>query len=281
MNCKKANEISIVDYLYSIGIEPKKIVGNNYWYLSLLREEKAPSFKVDASINRWYDHGMAIGGKLIDLGIRLHEISVTEFLDKINGHSFLSFQKQLVEAVKPIIKKVKPLENKALFSYLKSRAIEPSFAKQFCDEVYYLMDKKNYFAIGFKNNFSGYEIRNKYFKGCIGHKGITTIKGSSNNSFALFEGFLDFLSVLQEGGIITDMSFIILNSVNQIGHAITELQEHKPDLITTYFDNDEAGRKCYQNLKAVFPNAVDRSGYYADYKDVNDMAIATMKKTIK
>lgn len=284
MTCKEANDILIIDYLYLVGIEPKRIVGNNYWYLSPLREEKASSFKVDSNINRWYDHGMAIGGKLVDLGIRLHEISVAEFLDKISDQNFsssFSFQKPIVKTAKPVIKKVKVLGNKALLSYLKGRAIKPAVAKHFCDEVYYSIDDKNYFAIGFKNNLSGYEIRNKYFKGCIGPKGITTYKKNTTNSFALFEGFLDFLSTFQEGGIITDMSFIILNSVNQIDHAIAELKQHKPEFITSYFDNDEAGRKCFQDLNAVFPNAVDRSGYYADYKDVNDMAIAIMKKTIK
>lgn len=276
MNCKDANEILINDYLYSVGFKPKRIVGNNYWYLSPLREEKAPSFKVDSSINRWYDHGMAIGGKLVDLGIRLHEISVAEFLEKIsdqNCSSSFSFHKPDFEVVKPVIKKVKALGNSALLGYLKARAIEPTLAKHFCNEVYYSLEDKNYFAIGFKNDLGGYEIRNKYFKGCIGPKGITTIKKGKGNSFVLFEGFFDFLSAVQDGGNTTDLSFIILNSVNQIDHAISELQQNNPDFITSYFDNDEAGRKCFQNLKEIFPNALDHSFLYASYKDVNDMAI--------
>jgi hypothetical protein len=282
MSCADANAISIIDYLYSIGIEPKRINGVSYWYLSPLREEKTPSFKVDK--NRWYDHGMAIGGKLVDLGVRLHQISVAEFLDKISGQSFsnFSFQKPIaIEADKPVIKKVKALENKALLSYLTDRAIEPLFAVMFCKEVYYSVDDKNFFAIAFENNLGGYSVRSKYFKGCLGPQGITSIKRDTTNSWALFEGFFDFLSVFQEGGIITDLSFIILNSVNQIDNAIAELKQHNTDFIISYFDNDEAGKKCFQNLKAVFPNAIDRSHHYADYKDVNEMAIATMKNINK
>jgi Toprim-like len=282
MNCNEANEILIIDFLYSKGIEPKKVVGNNYWYLSPLREENTPSFKVDASINRWYDHGMAIGGKLVDLGVRLHQISVAEFLEKISGQSFshsFSFQKPESKVSPPIIKKVKEIENKALVNYLEERAIHPTWmADIFCKEVYFSTSSKNYFGIGFKNDLGGYEIRSKYFKGCIGPKGITTIKKNTTNSFALFEGFFDFLSVFQEGGTVTDFSFIILNSVNQIEQAIKELKKCSPDYILSYFDNDDAGRKCFQNLKNVFPKAIDRSHHYEGYKDFNEMIMQTKTK---
>jgi Toprim-like len=282
MNCKEANEILITDFLYSMGIEPKRVVGNSYWYLSPLRDEKAPSFKVDASINRWYDHGMGVGGKLVDLGIRLLQISVVEFLDMISGQSFsnsFSFQKPQHEAGKPIIKKVKTLENKALLDYLDERSIYPQFiAEIFCNEVYYEIKGKHYFAIGFKNDLGGYEVRNKYFKGSIGPKAISTIVKNGAKSFALFEGFFDFLSVFQQGRIVTDLSFIILHSVNQIDRAIEELKKHNPHYILSYFDNDDAGKQCFQNLKAAFPKAIDRSHHYEGYKDFNEMIMQTKIK---
>jgi 5S rRNA maturation endonuclease (ribonuclease M5) len=285
MSCAEANAISIIDYLYSIGIEPKKVVGNNHWYLSPLREEKIPSFKVDSNLNRFYDFGLGIGGKTIDLLVRIHQINVAEVLEKLNANTpsiSFSFQKPTIEVAKPVIKKVKALENKALLSYLTDRAIEPFIAEIFCKEIYYSIGDKNYFAIGFKNDLGGYEIRNKYFKGCIGGpKGITSIKRDTTNSWLLCEGVCDFLSIFQMGGIITDFSFIILNSVNQLPHAIAELEKHHTDYVISYFDNDEAGKKCFQNLKSAFPNAIDRSDHYAPYKDVNEMAIATMKNINK
>ena len=282
MNCKEANEILITDFLHSMGIEPKRATGNSYWYLSPLRDEKSPSFKVDASINRWYDHGMGVGGKLVDLGVRLYQIGVTEFLDKISSQNFsnsFSFQKPKIEAAKPVIKKVKALENKALLDYLNERGICPTFiAEIFCNYVYYEIDGKHYFAIGFKNDLGGYEVRNKYFKGSIGPKAISTIIKNRTNSFALFEGFFDFLSVFQQGGVVTDFSFIILHSVNQIGRAIEELKKHNPDYILSYFDNDNAGKLCFQNLKAAFPNSIDRSHHYEGHKDFNEMIMQTKYK---
>lgn len=286
MNCKEANEILITDFLHSLGIEPKKVTGNNYWYLSPLRDEKSPSFKVDVEINRWYDHGIGTGGKLVDLGIKILEVDVEEFLKQVREKGLsnsLSFQKpnisaeklQQAERKKTTIKKIKEIENKALTTYLNNRMIDLGAAQLFCQEIYFSIETRNYFGLGFKNDFGGFEIRNRYFKGCIGPKGITTIERNRSKVFVLFEGFFDFLSMYQFGGTITDCAFIILNSTNQIHNAITELTKKNPETILAYFDNDDAGKKCLQHLQSAFPNAIDQSKYYADFKDVNEMIIKT------
>ena len=66
MNCEQANQIDLVDYLFSIGLQQKKISQENYWYLSPLHEERTASFKVNKTKNIWYDHGIGKGGKLVD-----------------------------------------------------------------------------------------------------------------------------------------------------------------------------------------------------------------------
>lgn len=278
MNCKEANEILIEDFLLSQGIEPRKISGNNYWYLSPFRDEKTPSFKVNTSINRWYDFGIGLGGKLVDLGVRMFETDVSEFLARLKGQDFsnsFSFQQPIAIDSLPIIKKIKKLENKALLSYLTDRAINPIWiANFFCEEIYFTVNDKSYFGIGFKNDLGGYEIRNKYFKGCIGSKGITTIERTTTKTFVLFEGFMDFLTAFSDGGLITESSFIILNSVNQIHHAMEELQKHSDVNVEAYFDNDDAGRRCFSTLKASFPNALDCSQRYEEFKDLNEKSVA-------
>jgi 5S rRNA maturation endonuclease (ribonuclease M5) len=281
MNCAEANKILITDFLYSNGIEPVRVVGNSYWYLSPLREEKAPSFKVDASINKWYDHGMAIGGKLVDLGVRLHQISVAEFLDKISGQSFFhsfSFQKPIAKATSPIIKTVKEIESEALISYLEFRAIDLDIARHFCKEVHFTANSKNYYGIGFENDRGGFEIRSKHFKGNIGGKWLTTLKDDAYDEIILFEGFFDFMTAYQRGGFVTCSTCVVLNSVSQIGNAISMLKESKADDIYAFFDNDNAGRNCFQKLKAAFPSAVDRSCVYEECKDFNEMVMQTKSK---
>ncbi len=68
MNCKEANQKSIVGFLESQGISPAiTTVSGKYWYCSPFRAEKTPSFSVLLLKNIWYDHGAGIGGSLIDL----------------------------------------------------------------------------------------------------------------------------------------------------------------------------------------------------------------------
>ena len=57
---------------------------------------------------------------------------------------------------------------------------------------------KPYFAIGFPNMAGGYEVRNRYFKGCVAPKDITHIRqqGGQRCMCYLFEGFMDYLSFL-------------------------------------------------------------------------------------
>lgn len=45
MKCAEANKVSLVEYLSSIGFTPTKISGNNYWYLSPLRDEREHPLK--------------------------------------------------------------------------------------------------------------------------------------------------------------------------------------------------------------------------------------------
>ena len=88
MNCAEAKEIDIVEHLFSLGFQPKKIKGNDYWFLSPFRDEKEASFKVNKKFNVWYDHGLGKGGNLIDFGILFYKVSVTELLEKLGRNNF-------------------------------------------------------------------------------------------------------------------------------------------------------------------------------------------------
>ena len=88
MNCAEANQISLIDYISFLGHQPQKIRGEDYWYLSPLREERDPSFKVNRKKNVWYDHGTGKGGTLIDFGTLYHACSTSHFLQKLSLFSF-------------------------------------------------------------------------------------------------------------------------------------------------------------------------------------------------
>ncbi len=63
---EEVKQLDIVEYLEKSGHSPDKIRGNDYWYLSPLRNEKEPSFKVNRKLNVWYDHGIGKGGNLMN-----------------------------------------------------------------------------------------------------------------------------------------------------------------------------------------------------------------------
>ena len=53
-----------------------------------------------------------------------------------------------------------------LCRYLRQRRIEKNIADKYCYEIIFEMNhKEKHHAIGFKNNTSGYVLRNEYFKG--------------------------------------------------------------------------------------------------------------------
>jgi len=78
-------EINLVNYLQRIGQEPVKIKAPDYWYKSPLRDEKSSSFKVNRSLNRWFDFEDGKYGNLVDFGILYHQCSVSNSLQKLDG----------------------------------------------------------------------------------------------------------------------------------------------------------------------------------------------------
>lgn len=284
MNTTQIKNIKITDYLYNKGIQPKQIKGTDYWYISPYREERTPSFKVNNDLNVWYDYGTGQGGNIIDLIMRMYNLnSVTEVLSHFNNNNYqkkiipqkqsdsFSFDQQRESASTGItILKVLPLTNRALLEYLIERRISLDIAKKNCKEVYYSVGDKRYFAVGFKNESGGYELRNKYFKGCTS-KDISVFKPNSNNTEAclVFEGFMDYLSYLtikKTDKPIVDT--VILNSVSNLSKAIDLIKSHPK--VYAYLDNDEAGRNATELLNKNCSALIDNSVKYADHKDLNE-----------
>lgn len=271
---EKARSISIVDTLKKSGHFPKKESEKESWFNSPFRKENQPSFKVNNARNHWYDFGTGESGNVIDLIVKMNSCSPLEALQFLTEGVF-SFHKQLItiEEKEYKILEVKKLENNALLQYIKSRKIDIEIAKKHCSEIHYDMKGKKYFAIAFKNDFGGYEIRNKYFKGSFGTKGIRTIINGSN-SVSVFEGFIDFLSYLTLKNMPKrDEDFIILNSVALIEKALPELKNYRN--IFCYFDRDLAGKNTMKTVKENYSNAINCSFCFSPQKDLNDYLINT------
>lgn len=288
MTITEAKRLRIVDYLARIGYHPHSVKASQYWYLSPLRKEDTPSFKVNDRLNEWYDFGAATGGDLVELGKHLYQTnSVSEVLAHIERRTSII----PVRKVSPVNMKkhteesemqdlsVVPLRHYALLSYLHTRGIDEDFGRMFCREVHYELRGRRYFALAFCNLSGGYEVRNPYYKGCIKGKDISIVKYSyiePTDRVYVFEGFMDLLSylTLKRAGdtkICIDLpgDYLVMNSVNNLKRTLQKLEEYNH--VHCFLDNDLAGQKSTETIISMYGQRIHDEAYrYMEYKDLND-----------
>lgn len=289
MNIAEAKQISIVDYLRQIGHTAVRVRNGQYWYLSPLREEDNPSFKVNGRTNEWYDFGIAEGGDLIELGKHLyHTDDVSKVLMMISeSHAALVKEPNLTARLQSCHAedrmgdvRVMSLSHHALLSYVQSRGIDVGIAKTFCQEIHYVLRQKAYFAIAFANKSGGYEVRNPYYKGCVRNKDVSHICHAADKRqehICVFEGFMDFLSYMtlcRQGNMTVcideKIDVLVMNSVANLKKSLECLEQYKE--IHCYLDNDLAGQKTVETFKGLFGERVKNEAVrYGEYKDLNDM----------
>ena len=147
------------------------------------------------------------------------------------------------------------------------RGIGLDTAHVHCSEVHYRVADKFYFATGFCNDNGGWELRNRYFKGCTS-KAPTTRRGDYPTCL-VFEGFMDYLSFLTlKRNPTPPHNVVVLNSVTNLAKAVPFIASH--ERVYTYLDNDEAGRKATAELKEACRNLSDQSVHYRPHNDLND-----------
>ena len=273
-NIQQIKQISIRAYLAEQGLHPVKDNPRYGLYLSPIREEHSPSFKVDYMRNLWYDFGLGTGGSIKDLIMRLEQCDAGEAMRQLERHidwpSVFSFFGKNPAPQRPpsiIVERVQPLENPALLDYLMERGIDLDTARLHCSEVHYYVVDKSYFAVGFRNDARGWELRNRYFKGCTS-KAPTTRRGDYPTCL-VFEGFMDYLSYLTlKRDPNPPHDVVVLNSVANLAKALPFIVSHKQ--VYAYLDNDEAGRKATAELKKACRNLSDQSVYYRQHNDLLD-----------
>ena len=277
MDAKTINKFPIRDYLAGLGIRPAKDRGYYGLYHSPMREDRNPSMKVDYEKNLWIDYGAGDGGTLIDLVMRLERCDAGQAMrlleQKIPGAPSFSFhgdnpappQRETREPA-ITIERVLPLENPALIAYLNERGINIDIAREHCSEVHYSVAGKPYYAVGFRNDAGGYELRSKYFKGCTSK--APTTKDNGHPDCLVFEGFMNYLSFMTlKGNPQPGQNTVVLNSVTNLGKAKPFIASH--ERVYAYLDNDDAGRKSTAELKASCKILSDQSRHYRPHNDLN------------
>ena len=292
LSCAQARQIDLVDYLKSLGYQPQKIRGQDYWFCSPFRDEETASFKVNRSRNIWFDFGEGKGGDLIDFGVCFYKCSVSDLLQKLSQKQALNFsfpppflagEKKDQASGKILILDECRLSSKSLFEYLQKRCIPVEIAEHFCKQVDFLLYGKKYAAIGFQNNSGGYELRSENFKGSSSPKDITFID-YSKEKIAVFEGFFSFLSfqTINQNKIkdLTNLperkaNILVLNSLSFFEKSREKMERHQE--INLFLDRDKAGLKRTELALQWSDKYIDRSILYKEFKDLNEHLIKSQE----
>jgi hypothetical protein len=279
-------QVSLVDLLSRLGFQPLRTSGRELLYISMIRDSDTnPSFSVNEQLGVWYDHGLGKGGNIIDFGLAYWQIPFSEVLKKIvqitsaDIKPVISGRKRsAVKIPNYQIQQIKELGNNSVITeYLQSRKIWGAAQGRLKEIYYYVEDQKKlrkyFFAAGWQNELGAWEVRNLYFKGCLGHKAISFIQGD-DTKLSVFEGYLNYLSWLCENPQVTH-SALVLNNISLLNIGIIKAKDFAE--VSLYFDRDSAGLIAGLDFKKAVPQATDCSTIYRHHNDYNEKLVAETK----
>lgn len=287
------SRLSLVDLLANLGFYPVRPTGRELFFLSMLRDsDTKPSFTVNPELNVWYDHGLGKGGNIIDFGLAFWKgLTFREVLEKIQEVSGAPAAAVASDYDRPRrrhacklphyqIQEIKePGNNPAITAYLKERGVW-AVAEGRLKEIYYYVEdekkvRKYFFAAGWQNQQGAWEVRNRYFKGSLGHKDVSLIPGDAKK-IAIFEGYFNYLSWRILNPEATD-TVLVLNSLSLVQAAIKLSRDYFT--IDLFFDRDQPGHLASIEFCRASPSAKDRSAAYDGFNDYNDMLMAIGRTT--
>lgn len=290
MNIDQAKNMLITEIFDLWDIKPKKERGANRWYLAPWRNENTASLKVNLKHNYWYDFGEGIGGDVIAF-VRQYLKSKNQACTVSDGLRWLS---ELPNAgslpqsskILPVInepktlelKNIKDVQHPLLISYLASRGISLDLGRTLFKEakIRNNLSGKEFFSLGFKNDAAGYELRNQFYKGCIGVKAPTFIRGLNPTGLQVFEGSFDYGTVLSKLGVkqLKDDT-IVLNSLSLLQKAPPLIKNYDYNAVYSWLDNDKPGLKARTTLDEFLKAETTIKHHtmnhlYNGFKDVNE-----------
>lgn len=307
MNIEQAKTISILDLLSKLNIKPVRETHKEAWFLSPWRKEKTASFKVNKKTNTCFDFGHVPSDEVVRKKKAWDPVDFAcEHLQQTNEpHTvsdalrWLSNMGGLAPFIQPVsapdeaqadgtlsVIKVKPVEDEKLIKYCESRGISANLTRQWFKQITIHNGKsgKNFTALGFRNKKGGYELRNPFFKGAVGQKTITFIRGSNPErpGINIFEGAMDYVTVLAKVGVtrLADDT-IVLNSTSCLNAATPLILNYPYRYIQSWMDNDATGEKATAALADFIKTQKEMrlrimNKLYEGHKDVNAWYMNTL-----
>lgn len=273
----KANEVALTDIFDDRGIKCQRTTGKYKYYPAVWRGEKNASIAVDVSLNVWQDFG---GSGFEKGGDPIRLIEVWDHKDAKAAAQYLLAHhfKNRTETAQTELKFENetaqkylgdyPIDNIQLDYLVNVRKIRPETAMKWTRKVFYLLGQKKVFAVGFRNDKGGWELRTNKYKVTMGEKWYTTIPGrNKRNNLIVFEGFIDYMSALDlHQADFFEADCVVLNSLSMTD----KIDFSKYEKVWLALDNDQAGDEATRHLMGLHKNMKDLRGDFSGYKDYNE-----------
>lgn len=298
METQFARSLPIIEVCYALGLSYEKDSGGNTYFKSpRIPGQRTGSLSVSASKAVWKDYATDEAGDAIRLVEYVLQCDFKAAMAWFDTH-LSSFSRPLTEGQQPVanngcsvkqqelgntVLHTKPLYSYALKEYLESRKIPVALATKYVCEVHYRNKGGKFYAIGFRSDVGGYELRSAAYKTSTMPKGVKFIKGRvpSATAVVLFEGFMDFLSALVWFNLSQPtFDTIVLNGTGMV----TKIQQRIGDYreVRCFLDTDRPGVEALRQLQSWHPNVTDKSTLYSGkflpngrpMKDFNDLLVA-------
>jgi hypothetical protein len=277
MTLEEIKKIDLVSYLAKSAIHPKRNSGKYAFYLSPLTEETQPSFCINKAKNSFRCYSSGTNGSIIDFVMAHEKMNFKEAIAFLKGDNISDIQEYIPSprASEPGVKihNERQISYKPLISKLTDvRKLDYDLLRAYTVEIDISFPHgKNpdaiYTVIGMKNDAGGVDFRgmDDWLKMSTAPKTYTTISGDKSK-YAVYEGFLDFISHLMIMGVDKPKyQSYILNGLSQMPSLLPFINSKE---ILFYLDNDKAADSLLKTMSDCRVN--DRRCEYAFYKDIND-----------
>ncbi|TKB96865.1 CHC2 zinc finger domain-containing protein [Pedobacter cryophilus] len=267
----QVKEKSISEYLKSRNVtqDLKRSTSKNSFFNSPFTDDRTASLIVNENKNTFFDYSYQKGGDIIMLVQELERVDFHTAIEKLSGLSLAQVKTKEETQNDLIIDSISELKNLHLEDYLHyERKINVALCFQYLNEVHFHFSNnpnKKQYAVGFKNDKGGFDLRSSYSKIATAPKWYTTIN-PGHSSVSVFEGFMDFLSAVTYWGKQPTNTAIILN-----GSAMIPFVDFSPYTECFFFgDNDKGGNKTI----AQMPDKTKDCRYiFKGYGDFNDFLV--------
>ena len=301
LNSSQVREnISMVRLLKNLGFTPAKRVGSDLFYVSMLDEGDVPySFVVNEDSNLWYDHSFCQGGDAVDFAVLFwkpvtHQDAIIKIQIALGlpGSEIVNNNDKSRTGAGGKTNTVFQIESineigttDALTNYLKRQILGEEFSGDL-KEVFYSKkgtggetdeSMRTYFGVAWQNECGGWEIRNKYFRTVVGHKGVTFIPRSPE-SLIVFSDYFSYLT--WKGGLNfpQEESVLVLNHHDLIHAGLAIAQKFK--WFQLYLDRSQAGFKATRIFCQHFPRAMDRSTGYPGQLNLHASLLSMVRRNV-